>query len=70
MRLALCLNCLQAGAKGVEVGPDKGTQRDPYRATLPLCETCEGALLDGDFQTLAERQTNERVVSRIDATDH
>ena len=63
MRLSLCLNCLEATAVvDVPVGPDKGTQRDPYRDTLSLCPTCSGALLDGDFAQLAERHTAERTV--------
>lgn len=70
MRLWLCMNCLQSGAKGVDVGPDKGSQRDPYRESIPLCEICEGALLEGNFEVLAARHTNERVINRADATEN
>jgi len=63
-RLNLCLNCLQPGASGIEVGPDIGTQRDPYRESLQLCEPCRDALLSGDFATLADRQADERTVKR------
>lgn len=63
-RLDLCLNCLESGAVQVEVGPDKGSQRDPYRDKLPLCETCRGALLSGDFALLAERYSPTRVIDR------
>lgn len=51
--ISLCLNCLQRGdVKDVPVGPDRGSQRDPYRVTLSLCPTCEAALVEGDFATL------------------
>ncbi len=60
--MILCLNCLETGAKGVPVGRDKGTQRDPYRESVPLCEPCTTALLAGDFVTLAERNRRERVI--------
>lgn len=63
--LSLCLNCLEAGATtGVEVGPDRGSQRDPWRQKVILCERCREALLDGDFGTLAERFREKREISR------
>ncbi len=62
--LNLCLNCLQPGAKAVEVGPEKGSQRDPYREQLPLCEACTNALLTGDFTVLSTRYSEERMFNR------
>lgn len=63
-RLNLCLNCLEPDAHGVEVGPEKGSQRDPYREHVQLCETCKLALLGGDFGALSIRYAKERKVSR------
>lgn len=62
--LNLCLNCLAAGASGVDVGPEKGSQRDPYRDELQLCDDCKAALLAGDFARLASRYSVERTVRR------
>jgi hypothetical protein len=65
MQLTLCLNCLQAdNVSDVEVGPEKGSQRDAFRNTISLCEICESALLNGDFATLADRQADERMIKR------
>lgn len=63
-RLNLCLNCLQDGAAGVEVGREKGTQRDPYRETVTLCEPCRDALTAGRLDLLHERYSVERTVRR------
>lgn len=60
----VCHNCLAVGARPIDVGPDKGTQRDPFRASVPLCSTCEAALLDGNFMALHERYVEERVLLR------
>ena len=62
--LTLCLNCLQPGASAIQVGPDKGTQRDPYRDSVDLCDTCQAALLNADFATLADRQADVRTIKR------
>lgn len=62
--MMLCLNCLQPGAVSVEVGPEKGSQRDPYREKLPLCEECRDALLYGSFDVLHERYSAERTIRR------
>lgn len=63
-QLSLCLNCLEPGAIAIDVGPDQGSQRDPYRQKAWLCPTCGAALLEGDFSTLAERWRAERPVRR------
>lgn len=63
-RMTLCLNCLNPGAIPVEVGPEKGNQRDPYRDTLDLCDICASALVNADFATLADRQADERMIKR------
>lgn len=60
--MILCLNCLEVGAKGVPVGHDKGSQRDPYRESVYLCDPCARALLSGDFVTLAYRNREQRTV--------
>jgi hypothetical protein len=63
MRITLCLNCLATGAKGIEVGPTKGPQMDPYRDQIDLCDICRDALLTGDFHTLSTRHTAERTIT-------
>jgi len=62
--LNLCANCLHPGATGVDVGPEKGSQRDPYRESLPLCPPCAEALLTGDLATLSENYSAERTIRR------
>lgn len=60
----LCDNCLDDGAKGFPVGHDKGTQRDPYRDHVTLCEPCRDALVAGAFGALHARFRAERTVTR------
>jgi len=61
----LCTNCLEVGkTRGVNVGPVKGPQRDPYQDRVHLCEVCADALIGGDFATLHARYSAERRVSR------
>ncbi len=60
--ISLCLNCLSAGARPVEVGPQKGVQIDPYREAVDLCDACRNALLGGHFDVLARRFQRSRVV--------
>jgi hypothetical protein len=64
----LCANCLCTGdastVKPVPVGPEKGSQRDPYRDSLDLCEPCSTALLSGNLGVFAGRYSHERTVSR------
>lgn len=61
--MKLCGNCLESGNhRPVDVGPNMGTQREPYRAYIVLCETCRTALIGGDFTTLHERYRAERTV--------
>lgn len=60
----LCLNCLSTGADPVEVGREKGNQRDPYRDTVALCPPCTAALVDGHFDVLHERFNSDRTVRR------
>jgi hypothetical protein len=63
--MRLCLNCLDLGAKAVNVGPEKGSQRDPYTETVDLCEQCERCLLTGNFAELSSRYRAERNVTRL-----
>jgi hypothetical protein len=58
----LCVNCLAPGAMQCPVGHAGGTQRDPIRITIELCETCTDYLLNGDFVALREYGRDERVV--------
>lgn len=60
----LCGNCLALGAAKVPVGYDKGSQRDPYRDQVPLCQPCRTALFAGEFAALAGRYTAGRYVSQ------
>jgi len=41
------------------VGREKGTQRDPYYATVDLCGQCIPLLEAGDFEGLCLRRANE-----------
>lgn len=61
---ASCINCLALGASAVDVGPERGTQRDPYRATLVLCERCEKALLDGRLDDFHAEYVDARTIYR------
>lgn len=55
-RITLCLNCHErADVVDVEVGPEKGSQRDPYRTKLSLCPTCAEMLVTGNLEGLAMR---------------
>lgn len=58
----LCGNCLHRGAARIEVGRERGPQRDTSRALVPLCEPCRTALVGGDFATLNGRFAAERTV--------
>lgn len=62
--MRLCLNCLLLGAEAVNVGPEKGSQRDPYNETVDLCPQCKRYLLAGDFGGLSSRYAAERTVTR------
>jgi len=62
--MRLCLNCLDLGAKAVNVGPEKGNQYDSYTETVDLCEQCERCLLTGDFAGLVSLYAAERNVTR------
>ena len=62
-RLSLCLNCLDVGASPFPVGPEKGSQRDPYHDTVDLCTFCKSALSAGDFEALARRHTTTRTIT-------
>lgn len=62
--LHLCVNCLEPGATEVPVGHAEGSQRDPVQPKLDLCETCKGALVEGDLKSFAERYSFSREVSR------
>jgi hypothetical protein len=63
VEIRLCVNCLlQDDVQAYSIGPERGSQRDPYRNTISLCKICREALDIGNFATLAARHTDERVV--------
>lgn len=62
--LTLCNNCLWLGARPVDVGPEQGTQRDPYRAKLMLCDDCKAALLGGDLVSFHRRFSPSREITQ------
>lgn len=65
MTRGLCTNCLTySDVYGVEVGNDKGSQRDPYREKLTLCNDCSVALTGGRLDVFHERYSDERTVKR------
>lgn len=64
--ITLCSNCLESGAKGMEVGEQKGTQRDPWRNHIIVCDPCKQALLEGCFGVLHRRYRAKRIVRRDD----
>lgn len=67
MRITLCLNCLETGSSPVAVGPEKGTQREPYHDTIDLCEFCKSALLNADFAVLFSRHRTKRTITTVGA---
>lgn len=71
MKITLCLNCLGRadGVRAVDIGPEKGTQRDPYRDAVDLCPICQTALLSGDFAKLAERNRTSTVIEVGEPTE-
>ena len=62
--MRLCVNCLTPGALPFPIGPDQGSQRDPYRHTLDLCEECAVHLMEGNVQSFANSYMPERNISR------
>jgi hypothetical protein len=67
----VCGNCLTTytasgpnRVRPIDVGPEKGNQRDPYRAVLHLCRLCGDALTAGRWDVLHERYAAERKVER------
>lgn len=64
---ALCVNCLDyTDSRPVDVGPSKGSQFDPYREALVLCDPCGDALTSGDLGTFHQRYKAERSIGRAD----
>lgn len=63
-KVVLCFNCLSPGSTSVEVGPERGTQRDPYRERVSLCKICAIALANGDFQALHSRYREQALYTR------
>lgn len=55
VRISICINCLAIGAAAYPVGPEKGTQRDPYHDTIDLCANCMAALGKGNMAEFHER---------------
>ena len=60
-----CSNCLRPAAIAVDIGPELGSQRDPYREQLWLCPDCVEALLD-DLDLFRTRFSRERTVRRTE----
>lgn len=60
----LCINCLETGAQPRPIGPDQGTQRDPYRETIPLCDACWVPLYAGNLPVFHARFAATRTVIR------
>lgn len=66
---ALCINCMEyTECREVPVGHEKGSQRDPYRDTIVLCEPCGGALETPDLATFHSRYVPARELTREDVT--
>jgi hypothetical protein len=64
VRISLCINCLgRTGVHAVEVGEEKGSQRDPYRSKIDLCVDCKTALVNGKMDVLRDRYNNSREVT-------
>jgi hypothetical protein len=61
---SMCDNCLEVrdDVKPVEIGPDKGSQRDPYRERLDLCGDCSKPLLDHDLPEFHARYVSVREI--------
>lgn len=59
---SLCENCLEVreDVRPLEIGPDKGHQRDPYREQLQLCGECAAPLLDHSLPAFHARFKSER----------
>lgn len=59
--MRLCDNCKTSDDDGettvrpVDVGPEKGSQRDPYRSTIDLCDDCVALLCEGKVDDFAAR---------------
>ena len=66
MGVTLCDNCMDRDARPVEVGPERGTQREPYRNTVTLCSICSAALQRGEFVTLHRRYADETLVRQFE----
>lgn len=64
--MRLCNNCLDSSdsVRAVPVGPDKGSQRDPYRETLDLCPLCRDALISGDLSSFHDFYCSERTIKQ------
>lgn len=63
----ICTNCMGYGdIVPCSVGPEKGTQRDPYRNEILLCPPCTFALTDGRLSEFHARYGSEITVTRDD----
>lgn len=61
----ICIWCLEdTSAKPTPIGFERGSQRDPYRETLLLCNSCSTALLAGDVKTFHSRYQGEKLITR------
>lgn len=62
----LCEQCLTVAenVRGIDVGPSRGSQRDPYRDQLWLCPDCAGPFLAHDLGAFYERYATQRTVNR------
>lgn len=63
----LCTNCMGFGELlSCPVGPEQGTQRDPYQEQLLLCSICRNALIAGRLSEFHQRYGREVTVTRKD----
>jgi hypothetical protein len=62
MAFILCENCLETDGAKVTLGPELGSQRDPFRDTIVLCPDCSKALLSHDLFTFTGRFTTTRTI--------
>lgn len=60
----ICQNCLGTGAKSLSIGPDQGSQRDPWRHNVILCDVCVRFLITSDFPALAKRHEAKAIINR------
>ena len=50
--------------KSIEIGPEIGSQLDPYREKIQLCEYCGNCLRQGEMARFHGRYGNQVTVKR------